>query len=65
MPASDDDDELTGLWPMTANEAELAICHATCEALRVQLAQRDALVKRLVEERRQLAEVLRILVASK
>ena len=66
MSASrDDDDELAPLTELSPNEANLAICRATCEELRARLAQRDATVRRLVEERRQLAEVLRILLASK
>jgi hypothetical protein len=64
MPVTDDDDD--DLRPlMSVGQADLAVCHATCKELRARLAQRDALVTRLLAERRHLAECLLAVLSSK
>ena len=65
MPASSDEDDYELSPLISPDEADLALCRATCDELRARLAQRDALVRRLVEERRHLSEYVRILLASK
>jgi predicted nucleic acid-binding protein len=59
---ADDDDELRPLW--STSEAEVAMCRATCDELRARIAQREATIKRLVEERRHLSELVRALLSK-